>query len=190
MNGYRFLVGLSAAILIACTTSTVNSDVSSRGKPFILTQQNIVSIDPGKDKIPEAFDYLVKQGLVKLEPGKDKMRAAFDYDGGQFQVLIPKELFPFPAPNCKKNIILRMPGTDRDAPGSNKKLEIRWQLFQSLHAVKEGRMASVEVPIEIKHSPGIAPYMRLDKQGNPTLEWCNAYINANSMDSSPFTLMP
>jgi len=185
MKSHHFLVGLSAAILVTCTAGTVSGDSSGRERSFTftLTPQNIVSIDPSRDKAPEAFDYLLKQGIVKLEPGADKIRAAFDYDGGQFQVLIPKEMFPIPAPNCKRNVILRMPGTDRNAPGSDRELECRWQLFQSLHAAKEGGIASIEVPIEVKHSLGFAPYMRLDKQGNPTLEWCNAYIDANSMNS-------
>jgi hypothetical protein len=30
-------------------------------------------------------------------------------DGGQFEVLVPKENFPISAPHCNKNIIIRMP---------------------------------------------------------------------------------
>jgi len=182
------MVGLLTAISFVRAAGAAGTQASTRVMSFTITKQNIVGIEPGKDKAPESFAYLVKQNLLSVEPGKDPIRQAFDYDGGQFEVLIPKKLFPVPAPNCRKNIILRMPGTDKEAPGSKEKLESRWQLFQSLHAVKEGKIASVEVPIEVKHSPGIAPYMRLDKQGNPTLEWCNAYINANAMGTKP--LMP
>lgn len=158
-------IGLLAATSFAHTAEnkTSPSEVS-----FTLTQQNIASIDTQKDK----------------------NRKAFEADYGQFEVYIPKGMFPVSAPNCKKNIILRMPGISPDAPGAKKQLELKWQLFQSIHAVIEGRLTSVEVPIEVKHSPGIAPYMRLDKQGNPVLEWCNAYINANSMGVKSFTPAP
>ena len=158
-------IGLLAAT--SCAHAADNK-TTLRELSFTLTQQNIASIDTQKDK----------------------NRKAFEADYGQFEVYIPKGMFPVPAPNCRKNIILRMPGTSPDAPGAKKQLELNWQLFQSIHAVIEGKLASVEVPIEVKHSPGIAPYMRLDKQGNPTLEWCNAFISANSMGSKSFTPVP
>lgn len=158
-------IGLLAATSFA---HAADNKASRMEMSFTLTQQNIASIDTQKDK----------------------NRKAFEADYGQFEVYIPKGMFPVPAPNCKKNIILRMPGTSPDAPSAKQKLELNWQLFQSIHAVIEGKLASVEVSIEVKHSPGIAPYMRLDKQGNPVLEWCNAYINANSMGSKSFTLVP
>lgn len=145
-----------------------DNKASLREMSFTLTQQNIVSIDTKKDK----------------------NRKAFEADYGQFEVYIQKEMFPVPAPNCKKNIILRMPGTSPDAPGAKKQLELNWQLFQSIHAVIEGKLASVEIHIEIKHSPGIAPYMLLDKQGNPVLEWCNAFISPKTFSGKPFTPVP
>ena len=128
---------------------------------------------------------ITKQNIVAIEPGKDISREKFESGmWGLFEVRIPKKLFPIPAPNCRKNVMLRIFGVDPDEPDSKQKLEFRWQLFQSLHAVLEGKIASIEVPIDS------GPYMKFDKQGSPILEWCNAYINANSMSKRPFTLAP
>ena len=158
MKAFIIFLGLWVAILFVRAVGAAGNETSAREILFTLTQQKIVSIEPGKDKIREAFDF----------------------NGGAFQILIPKELFPIPAPNCRKNVILSVSGTNPDALYSNEKLDLRWKLFQSLNAVFEGKIASVEVPLEIKHSPGFAPYMRLDKQGNPVLEWCNAWIQIES----------
>ena len=133
------------------------SYISHREIPFNLTKQNIVSIDPGKDISREEF-----------------------YDGmgisGQFEVLIPKKLFPIPAPNCRKSVILRVGSVNQAKLYSNEKLEARWRLFQSLHAVLEGKITSVDVKIPI----GSDQDMKFDKQDNPVLEWCNAGIELES----------
>lgn len=140
-----------------------DKNVPSKEILFNLTQQNIVVIEPEKNISREKFE----SGMW-----------------GLFEVRIPKKLFPVPAPHCRKNVILRIFGVDPDEPDSKQKLEFRWQLFQSLHAVREGKIASVEVPIDS------GPYMKFDKQGNPILEWCNAYIDAKSMSKRPFTSAP
>lgn len=160
MSVVPMFAGLLVAISFVHTTGAAEnppSYISYREIPFNLTKQNIVSIDPGKDISREEF-----------------------YDGmgisGQFEVLIPKKLFPIPAPNCRKNVILRVGSVNQAKLYSNEKLEARWQLFQSLHAVLEGKMAGVEIKIPI----GPDQYMKLDKQGNPVLEWCNAGIELES----------
>lgn len=160
MKVFIVLIGL---FVDASFTHAADNKVSSEEILFSLTQQNIVAIEPGKDISREKFE----SGMW-----------------GLFEVRIPKKLFPIPAPNCRKNVMLRIFGVDPDERDSKKKLEFRWQLFQSLHAVMEGKIASVEVPLDS------GPYMKFDKQGNPALKWCNAYINANSMSKRPFTLAP
>ena len=165
MNILIALIGLLAATSFV---HAADNKTALREMSFTLTQRNIASIDTQKNI----------------------NRKSFETDYGQFEVHIPKGMFPVPAPHCKKNIILRIPGTSPDAPSAKQKLELNWQLFQSIHAVIEGKLASVEVSIEVKHSPGIAPYMLLDKQGNPVLEWCNAFINTNTMGSKSFTPVP
>ncbi|REL26303.1 hypothetical protein DXX93_06710 [Thalassotalea euphylliae] len=62
-----------------------------------------VVVNPGKYS-----DYYHLQ--YELVPGKYQINQRYGFNsGGQFEVLIPKAIFPIPAPNCRKNIIVRMP---------------------------------------------------------------------------------
>jgi hypothetical protein len=109
--------------------------------------------------------------IVSISRSKELPRNEFDDDyWGQFEVLIPKERFPVPAPNCKKNIILRMPGVSPNDRSRSAKLDARWDLFQSLYAVKEGKKESILVYI------ASGPYMKTKKDGAGELEYCNAFI--------------
>lgn len=69
-----------------------------------------------------------------LEPGKYTVNKEYGFnDGGQFEVLVPKEYFPVPAPNCRKNIIIRMPWSENE--------EDKQQLFNTL--------SSTEKPVQV-----------------------------------------
>ncbi len=113
---------------------------------------------------------LTATDIVSIGIPKSIERSAFDFDGGQFQVLIPKERFPIPAPNCRKNVIFRMPGVPHEDPLRSAKLDARWDLFQSLYAVKEGKKESIPVYV------ASGPYMKTKKDGTRELEYCNAFI--------------
>lgn len=117
---------------------------------------------------------LTKQHIVSISADKRKTREEFDQAYGQFQVLIPKRLFPIAAPNCRKNVILRMPGTGPQAPNAKPTLDAKWELFQSIHAVLAGNASEVKVQIDS------GPYMTRDKRGDRTLEWCNAFIRTSN----------
>lgn len=113
---------------------------------------------------------LSRQDIASIMPGHDTSREAFDKDWGQFEVRIPKKRFPVPAPNCRKNVILRMPGVAPNVRGRDKQLQHRWQQFQSLHELWNGRLDNMELRI------ASGPYMRADKRGGLVLQYCNAYI--------------
>jgi len=162
-SAMKILILFISLFVGASFAQAADKKTSSKEMLFSLTQQNIIAIEPSKDISREKFE----SGMW-----------------GLFEVRIPKKLFPIPAPNCRKNVMLRIFGVDPDERDSKQKLEFRWQLFQSLYAVMEGKIDSIEVPLES------GPYLKFDKQGNPILEWCNAYIDANSMSKRPFTPPP
>lgn len=114
---------------------------------------------------------LSREDIVRIRPNRDTTQASFDRDWGQFEVLVPKERFPIPAPNCRKNVILRMPAVGPDAPDRERRVEWRWTLFRALHDLASGRIEEVETAL----LPG--PYMKTDGSGRPVLEYCNAYFN-------------
>ena len=119
----------------------------------------------------EATIAITADDIVSIDRPKEIPRSKFDDDyWGQFQVLIPKERFPVPAPNCKKNVIFRMTAVAPDDPSRSAKLSARWDLFQSLHAVREGEKESILVRV------ASGPYMKTRKDGTRVLEYCNAFI--------------
>ena len=68
-----------------------------------------VTVNPGKYSDYYHMPYL-------LVPGKYQVNKTYGFnEGGQFEVLVPKEYFPIPAPNCRKNIIIRMPWSKNEA---------------------------------------------------------------------------
>ena len=89
---------------------------------------------------------------------------------GQFEVLIPKAFFPIKAPNCKKNIILRMP--DTFATKGEEAYQERISLFDKIQEVKTGNIKSLKVVIELN------PYIeRLNIQPlEIQLQYCNVFF--------------
>lgn len=176
MKATPIFVGLLSAILFARAAGAEGSQVLSREVLITLTQQNIVSIKPGKDLISKTIDSLIEDNLTSTEPEKDKIREAFEVNGGGFKVFLTKKQFPIPAPHCRKDVTLLLRNTDQNALYSNEQLDIRWKLFQSMNAVIEGKMASVDVKVAIGPNLGV----KFDKQGHPVLEECDAEIQPES----------
>jgi len=115
---------------------------------------------------------LTRQKIASIEPNSNITRQSFEEGWGQFEVHIPKALFLIPAPNCRKNVFLRMVGADPDKPGNHDQLAFRWQLFQAIHAVARHELDHVDVAIKI----GPAAYQRINRHGQRELEYCNAFI--------------
>jgi len=115
---------------------------------------------------------LERKDIAGIEPKRGISRKEFDEGDGQFEVLIPKERFIIPAPNCRKNVILRMWGVRSDARDREEQLTFRWQLLQSIYAVARHGLDHVDVAIKI----GPAVYQRINRHGQRELEYCNAFI--------------
>lgn len=120
---------------------------------------NLVKTTPGK-----YFDYYhMKYELVAGEYQLDE-RYGFNA-GGQFSVLIPKEKFPIPAPNCNKNIIVRMPYSQNE--------DKKRQLYEDL---KSSRTTTVVLELN--------PYVRVltgDKE-QFELTYCNVFFRHKNGD--------
>ena len=105
-------------------------------------------------------------------------------NNGQFEILISKSKFPIDAPNCNKNIILRMPSTS--AAKDVKPYEGREALFNKILEVKKGTIKSLDVVIELN------PYINILNANPPDiqLQYCNVFFRTskdqyiNSVDHS------
>ncbi len=148
---------LSLLFLFLISLSSYASDKSSIQRNMVISKDDIASIDEFNGSTYEEF--------------------MSSY--GQFEILIPKERFVFRAPNCRQNIKLRMYGILSKAKNRQKLLEYHWQLLQEFRTVAKGEKESLTVPIDP------SPYMKLDKNGEPILQYCNAFIPSDFWKYSP-----
>lgn len=122
-------------------------------------QAQPIKINPGKYS-----DYYHMQ--YELKAGQYSLNANYGFNpGGQFEVLVPKEYFPIAAPNCNKNIIIRMPYSNQEAK--------KRALYNKLLASE-----SVLVTLELN------PYMKvLTKQPlRIELQYCNVFFRHRAGD--------
>ena len=136
-------VGLIICQLIACfAIATADEDntaiYTAKGKywdyyhiKFTLTPDNTL---------------LTLKGYYKYGPSK------YEFEDGMFQVFIPKNKFPIPAPNCKEYIILRMPGTLDDSPHKEQYVAEKKALFDRIKEMKESGKGQVDVVIQLNES--------------------------------------
>ena len=118
---------------------------------------------------------LTQEDVVELRPANGVTREKFLEDWGQFEVRIPKERFPIPAPHCRKEIILRVPAVPPRTHARAQQLEYRWNLFQALVALSKDKESHVELPL----APG--PYIGRGSTGERELQYCNAYVDAKAL---------
>jgi hypothetical protein len=111
--------------------------------------------------------------LVKIETLSEKQ---FKQNGGQFEVLLKKQAFPIEAPNCKSDIILRMPWV-----ASQLGLSQKYLLYKNIIALIHNQKDAVTVTIELN------PYVKPDKNGL-LLTACNVYFRHANNQYIPHTL--
>lgn len=115
--------------------------------------------------------------LVKIETLSEKQ---FKQNGGQFEVLLRKKGFPIEAPNCKSDIILRMPWIP-----SQSKLTQKYLLYKNIVALTHDQTDAVTVAIEL--NPFVKVDERVDENGLH-LTACNVYFRHANNRYIPHTL--
>jgi len=102
-------------------------------------------------------------------------------DDGFFEILVNKEAFPIPAPNCRNKIILRMPSSSNMALFSSnieertdaeKSVELKKALHHQIKEVAEGKLKELNVVVELN------PYVRVTSSEplKLQLDFCNVYF--------------
>ena len=86
---------------------------------------------------------LTLKGYYKYGP------SVYDFNDGCFQVFIPKNKFPIPAPNSKGYIILRMPSTTSYNPNKDKLIAEKRVLYDRIKEMKESGKGVITVVIEL-----------------------------------------
>lgn len=90
--------------------------------------------------------------------------------GGQFELLIPVNLFPIKSTNCKTSIILRMPWSDNSSNIKNK-----YNLFRKLQKLTPKTNEEINIVIELN------PYVKKPDaaKNNITLTGCNVFFRTS-----------
>ena len=133
----------------------------------------IITVNPGKYSDYYHLKYtLTKDNFLLPE------NTVRDEDA-QFDVLINKDVFPVPAPNCRKYLILRMPSslssrddTPTEKAEFEKSMKEKEKLFNRIKEVADGKLKEVQVIIELN------PYVTVISK-NPLklkLDYCNIFF--------------
>lgn len=102
--------------------------------------------------------------LLKLK-GYDKYGTSkYEFSDGLFEIFIPKDKFPIPAPNCREYIILRMPMTMDDVSQKEKYIAEKKSLFEKIKNMKEAKSGNIDVVIELN------PYITVKNKNPLTIE--------------------
>ena len=165
-----FLV--SAAAVIG-SQPTINHDIS-RATALV----HKIHIAPGKYSDYYHLKFTLTPENTKLaipvaqDSGSKNSDEFMFTSWGQFQIFIPKEMFPIEAPNCKQYIILRMPWTNPSVPESDGYIVEKQSLFQQIRRLKTGKNVTTDVIIELN------PYVAV-KNKDPLkveLTGCNVFF--------------
>ena len=118
----------------------------------------------------QPFSVTLTQKDISSIKGGNKDREKFENDMGAFEIRIPKQNFPVPAPNCKKEIILRMPGSYAEDSTIKEDIEAKWKIFQDVKQVKAGNYKDLKVTVTPLH------YVTDRADGTMELEYCNVFF--------------
>lgn len=93
-------------------------------------------------------------------------------NGGQFEVRIRKDAFPISTPNCRSDIILRMPWTAPDSVDARTKIGEKRDMYSQIREIVDGSRGQVLVGIDV------APYYKTLKQTPLKVELteCNVFF--------------
>jgi len=141
-------------------------------------ETTLISTSKGKYK-----DYYHIQMNLKNIPftfsSDDKGKKYNTYDhksiasnGGQFEILIPKEHFPIKAPKCSSNIIVRMPWTNSSFSNSDDLIKKKVNVFKRLIDNKG------DLTITIELNPYITVLSK--KPLNLELKNCNVFFRQSN----------
>ena len=152
INFYR--VGTIAILFSICSCGlAVNNESTTY----------ITNITDGKPY----YHLMYSLGGENIDSVNQLTKDEFYLNGGQFEVHLKKKLFPIRSPNCKSNIILRMPWVQE-----NDSLDRKYNLYKDITSLREGNDNNdkkVDVAIELN------PYIASDEKGI-YLTQCNVFF--------------
>lgn len=105
--------------------------------------------------------------IVAVGPDKSVSRKQFDEQSGEIGIVVRHDKFPLPAPNCKHDVMVRLPELDKGNTATE--LNKRWAMFQQIRASLE-KTKPLELTLITK------PYLKPNAAGKYELPYCSAYF--------------
>ncbi|WP_411992546.1 hypothetical protein [Agarivorans sp. DSG3-1] len=93
----------------------------------------------------------------------------FVMNGGQFEVRVQQNSFPIKAPNCKGDLILRMPWTNSDLSVAEVFIDEKYNVYKAIVGASKSEGSNVDVYIELN------PYVQMTGDDFELTE-CNVFF--------------
>jgi hypothetical protein len=110
---------------------------------------------------------LAAADIVAVGPDKSMSRKQFDEAFGEIGIVVRRDKFPLPAPNCKHDVMVRLPELDKGNAAAE--LNRRWATFQQIQASLD-KSKPLELTLITK------PYLKPNAAGKYELSYCSAYF--------------
>lgn len=145
-------IAISFAVCACSAVDGPKSGSKPKAKPELNNMVHYV-VNNGKSGKSGALYYhllftLNTGNLTKFEVLSERQ---FKQNGGQFEVLLKEQSFPIAAPDCKSNIILRIPWV-----AGQLGLAQKYLLYKTIMALTDNQKGTVTVAIELN------PYVKTD----------------------------
>ncbi|MDO6685273.1 MULTISPECIES: hypothetical protein [unclassified Agarivorans] len=93
----------------------------------------------------------------------------FVMNGGQFEVRVLQNSFPIKAPNCKGDLILRMPWTNSDLSAAEVFIDEKYNVYKAIVGASKSEGSNVDVYLELN------PYVQMTGDDFELTE-CNVFF--------------
>lgn len=119
-----------------------------------------------------SFRLTPDNSTINLKTGEGDRSYGFVDENGQFEVYIDRNAFPVDAPNCKNDIILRMPATNPFGSEAEKSISEKRQLYNQIKNMIDNKQGELDVVIELN------PYVKKVSDNPLKLELtqCNVFF--------------
>lgn len=169
------LLSILVSSFVFADVKTYNGDLNNGGKKEVIAvKDKTIYTSHGKyeDYYHIKFTLTPDNTLLELKGYNKYGPSQYKFSDGQFEIFIPKDKFPIPAPKCSGYIILRMSMTLGALANKEKYIAEKKLLFDRIKKMKEAKSGNIDVVIELN------PYIMVKSKEPLSIELteCNVFF--------------
>jgi hypothetical protein len=96
---------------------------------------------------------------------------SFVRNWSQFEILVPKDQFPIPAPNCKETVQIRFKGIKPVNDMASATQKARWDLLERIRNQNDNNAGPLILTVDTTQ------YMKRFEDGPYRLSYCNVFVD-------------